>query len=477
MKILNKKPFILGLGAIFCLSFLFVYTIPAKALDMKIRQVRTSENPAVYFLYHAGHRKKVYLNGDIYLDYGNKWPDVKVISSLELNSWPDIKLIKRADSPIVYFIRGNKKAVINTWADLEKFNLTREPILNVSQKELNYYQTQSYEEIGLVNSSVSNPVATTTPITNPTTPVVATSTPIVQSGTLLISSELVKGVNNNTILTNSDSNLMGIFHFRSVDKITSLKSVTFDFTGIYSDTFLRNSKVLDENGTEYNASFNFSQSRKQLTISFRDPLTLSPGSEKTMKIYLDAGTASDNQTIKVELKQATNVNSNTIPTATFPLKGTEFKVLNATNLLGQISSQEESVAASQVVSTGNRLIGKFTLSETSGKEDVLINKLVFFNSGTASKNDWEDFRLFSNGQIISRTSAVAEDGSITFNISYLRITKGKPNALTIFAALKSARNKTATVNIQLQTLVSTGKTYNISIQPEINNIEEKFIVN
>jgi len=49
--------------------------------------------------------------------------------------------------------------------------------------------------------------------------------------------------------------------------------------------------------------------------------------------------------------------------------------------------------------------------------------------------------------------------------------------LTLFAALKSARNKAATVNIQLQELVSTGKTYGISIQPTIKNIEEKFILN
>lgn len=164
MKILNKKPFILGLGAIFCLSFLFIYANPTQALDPKIRQVRTTENPAVYFLYHAGHRKKAYLNADIYLDYGNKWPDVKTISSLELNSWPDIKLIKKADSPIVYFIRGNKKSIIKSWSDLESFNLVSEPILKVSQKELDYFGTLSYEEIGLISSETHAVATSTTPV-------------------------------------------------------------------------------------------------------------------------------------------------------------------------------------------------------------------------------------------------------------------------------------------------------------------------
>ncbi|MFZ4631926.1 MAG: hypothetical protein ACOYL8_01805 [Patescibacteria group bacterium] len=498
MKIINKKPFIFGLGAIFCLSFLFIYSLPARALDTKIRQVRTSDNPAVYFLYHGGHRKKAYLNADIYLDYGNKWPDVKIISSLELNSWPDVKLVKKADSSAVYFIRGNKKAVIKRWEDLENFNLASEPILNVSQKELNYYDTLSYEGIGLITSTPSaptltTPIATTTkPVASSTTPIatttkpvvattttpVATSTPVTQSGTLLVYNDLVKGSNSNTILTGSNNNLVGIFRFRSPEQVATITVVTFDFTGLYNEGLLRSAKVYDENNIEYQASLNLSQSRRQLTVNLRNPITLNPGSEKTMKVYLDLATGTYvNNTIRVEIKAATNISSNRVPTASFPLRGTEFKTFDGGTILAKLSSQEEKVALNQGISIGNRLIAKYTLNEESGNEEVLVNKLIFHNTGSAGKNDWEDFRLFNNGQIISRASALDTNRDIVFNVNYLRIKKGAPAVLSIFAALKTDRSKTATVNLQLDEIFSTGKTYNTSLSPTIINIDENFNLN
>lgn len=489
MKILNKKPFILGLRAIFCLSFLFIYANPTQALDPKIRQVRTSEGPAVYFLYHTGHRKKAYLNADIYLDYGNKWPDVKIISSSELNSWPDVKLIKKADSPTVYFIQGNKKSAIKSWADLESFNLTSEPILKVSQKEINYFTTLSYAEIGLtskeISPAISNPPnssTTTTPVTpiataTPITPIATTSKPIIQTGKLLLYSDLVKGANDNSLLTGSNNNLIGSFRFRSPEKTVTISSIIFTFTGLHSESILRGIKVYDENNVEYDASFSIRRDNHQATMYLKNKLSLYPGSEKTMKVYLDLGEAIDNQTIKVEIKKAIDVNTSAVPTAVFPLVGSTFKILNGNNLLGKILSQEESVAVGQLVSTGNRLIGKFTLSETSGKEDVLVSKLIFSNTGTAGKNDWEDFRLFSNGQIISRAGLLNSSRDIEFSINYLRISNSKPAVLTIYAALKSDRNKNATVNLRLDSLDSVGKNFNISLQPSINNVEETFNLN
>ncbi len=487
MKILNKKPFILGLGAVFCLSFLFIHADSAHALDPKIRQVRTSESPAVYFLYHAGHRKKAYLNSDIYLDYGNKWADVKVISSQELNSWPDVKLIKKADSPIVYFIQGGRKAVIKSWADLESFNLASEPILNVSEKELNYYESTSYDEIGLSSQSsslISNTSTSTESIAS-TTKNTASSTklvdvppaPVLKSGKLLVYSELVKGANGNTLVTGSNRNLVGSFRFLSSEKNATISSITFSFTGLHDESALRDISVYDENDTKYDSSFNIRRSDRQAIVYFRNQLSLAPGSQKTMKIYLDLGNAGDNQTIKVEIKKVEDIDTSAFPVASFPLKGTEFKILNNTNLLGKIISQEEGVAIYQLASTGNRLIGKFTLNETSLREDVLVTKINFRNVGTANKNDWEDFRLFNNGQIISRVKSLDNGDDLEFNINYLKIAKGKSANLTLVAALKSTRNKENSVNIQLDELVSVGKTYNINLQPEIINIEEKFILN
>ncbi len=447
---INRKPFIFGLGAIFCLCFLLFSNKPAQALSTKIKQVRTKDNPAVYFLYHAGHRKKAYFNADTYLSYGNKWSDVKVVSANELNSWPDAKLIKKTDSPAIYYIKGNQKALIVSWTDLQDFALDHEPIVTVNQTDLDQYADANYETIGLK-----------------------------RSGNILVFNDLVTGANANTILTNTDGNLMSVFRFRSPASVATITSVTLNFGGVSSSQILKSVFVLDENSASYNANVNLSANKRQVVINFRDPIVLNPGDEKTVKVFLNLDAcACNNQTLSVEFRQAADISSTLTPVATFPLRGTQFKILDGTTILGQVKSQETTISSGgQTVGSGSRLIGKFTLTEESGREDALIKDLVFRNGGSASVNDWEDFRLFNNDQIISRTSVVNTNGNIDFSINYLRIAKGSPANLTVVASLKTDYNPQATVNLNLSSIWAVGKTYNSSLSPQINNIDESFTLN
>lgn len=447
---IKQKPFIFGLGAIFCLCFLLVLTNPAQALSTKVKQVRTKDSSAVYFLYHAGHRKKAYFNADTYLSYGNKWSDVKFVSVSELNSWPEAKLIKKADAPAIYYIKGNQKALIVSWTDLQDFALASEPIVTVNQTDLDQYSDVSYETIGLK-----------------------------RSGNVLVFNDLVTGANDNTLLTNTDGNLMGVFRFRSPSSVATITSLTLNFGGVSSSQILKSVFILDENSNDYNANVNLSSNLRQVVINFRDPIVLNPGDEKTVKVFLNLDVCNcNNQTLWVELRQATSITSTLTPVATFPLRGTQFKILDGSNILGQVKSQELSVSSGgQTVGSGSRLIGKFTLIEDSGREDAIIKELVFQNNGSASPNDWEDFRLFNNGQIISRTNLVNTSGNIDFSINYLRISKTSPANLTVVASLKSDYNTQATVNLNLSSIWAVGKTYNSSLSPQINNIDESFTLN
>jgi hypothetical protein len=477
MKRFNKKPLILGLWAIFCASFLFFYSSPANALSSSIRQVKASGSSAVYYLYYAGHLKKAYLNADIYLDYGNKWSDVKEVNLSELNSWPNAKLIKTAVSPAVYYISGNKKSLIASWGDMESFLLDKEPIITVSQKELDAYQTIDNYVIGLKTEPVEVPDASETPddpaVINP--PIVVPA----ESGNIFVYNDLVKGSNGNTILSGSNNNLMGIFRFSSPDKVATITSITFDFAGIFSENALNSASVLDANNSKYpDISVGINQSRRQATISFHTPITINPGTEKMVKIYLDLAAGNfNNQTIYVELKQASNIVSNLTPSASFPLIGTGFQILDGSNILGNIKSQEQSIAAKGGLAAGSRLIGEFIISDESDNEEADVKNLTFVNSGSASVNDWEDFRLFNNGQIIARATAINADGFISFDIPYLHLIEGSPVDLTVVASLKSAHNVNATVDLGLFSASVVGKNYGNYLTTNINNISASSVLN
>lgn len=473
---LNKKPFIFGLGAIFCLSLLFISSTPAQALSTKIRQVRTKESATVYYLYHAGHRKKAYLNAETYLDYGNKWSDVKIVGISELSSWPNAKLLKLADSSGIYYINGNKKVLIANMTDLQNFSLSHEPIITVSQTDLNQYQDSNYVEIGLKKAGTSQVAkGNSSGSTSGSNSGNLSGNIVSPQGTIKITEDLVTGTNNNTLLTSTNSNLMGIFHF-APSAVATITAVTFDFGGLSSGTLLGPVSIFDENDVKYNASASVSQDNQQVIVTFRTPLIINPSEEKTMKVVLDLDDcpACNNQTLRVELRQAASIQSSLTPQANFPLRGTEFKIVDGSVILGQVKSQEESIASDSQNITGATLIGKFTLTENTGHEDVVVSRIIFRNSGSAGKNDWDNFNLYSNGQIIARSSLVNSDGDIQFDINYLRLHYGVPVVLTVTAGLQSDYSTNATINLGVRSILAVGVTYSSTLAPAISNLDESF---
>jgi len=452
MLILNKKYYFWEIGILSVLGVLLLFSETQAAVSIKIRQAKTADNSAVYYLDHNTHRKKVYINANSYLSYGNKWSDIKIVSAAELNAWEDIKLFKLKGSPAIYYIQGAKRTLILNMTDLQDFSLAAEPIVTVSEIDLNQYQLASYEEIGLQRTS-----------------------------NFLLINDLVSNENNNTLLTNTGGNLVGIFRFRSPAETATITSLTVKIGGLYNDVILDSAFMSDANGNSYDANVSLRRSAKEIYISFPEPLTFSPGEEKTLEIFLSFKTCScSNQTLWVGFEKASDIVASLPVAGTFPIKGATFNILAADTLIGQVKTQEKTLVGTNLaVSNGSRLIGKFTISEESGNESVLIKRVTFTNSGSAGKNDWEDFRLLANDQIIARVSEVDNDDhdKIIFNVNYLSVEHGSPVELKVLAGLKTDYSPSATYDLQISGLWSTGQTNKFSLQPTINNLGENYTLN
>jgi hypothetical protein len=471
------------------LIFLFANFLPLEAAVSKAvskpYQVKLANSPVIYFLHYGSHHKKAYLNSTSYLSYNNKWSDVKVISAKELATWPDMNLMKTGSSPAVYYIKGSKKAKLLSRDDLERFGFLGEPVLNISDVDLAQYKSVSYQEIGLLpndtkSDSASSEPASTTDSSNSSNPPAATATsttPAVVLGNLNVSNDLIK-VTDNTLITNTKDNLMGVFRFQATQNTATITSITFSFTGLFNSALLSNATAKDENNTSYRITTNVRPTERQITINFRDPLTIDPGSEKTVKVYVDFKSCEcNNQNVRLELKKASDIVTNLTPNASWPLQGTVFKMMVADNLLGNLTIQKETLAG--LTSTGNsgRLLAKFTLGETTGREDVVIKKIVFKNNGSASKHDLTAFSLSNNNQMISRVAEFDIDHNIVFNLSYLRVSRNSATTLTIKSDLKTDYDKKATVDLQATEVSGTGQGYNLSIPLKINNFNEILTLN
>lgn len=434
-------------GILILASFLFFAPKTQAAINSKVLQVKTADSPVVYFLNHKNHLKKAYVNESSYLNYGNRWSDIKIVSAAELAAWPEVKLIKTASAPTIYYIKDKKKSVIANVDDLKDFNLFGEPIITVSVVDLAQYELVSNGTIGLKPAS-----------------------------SLLVFNDLVTNVSNNTYLTNTNGNLLGIFRFRSPLETATITSLTFKIRGLYSQALLDKGFVQDADNLNYEANVNVDKNNEQIIVNFSKPLEIAPGGEKVVKVYLNLKSCSCvNQTIRIELQKAADVVASLAPTASWPLQGTTFNLVNSSNLLASVKIEELSLASSTlIVSPSNRLIAKFKITETSGRDDTLIKKIVLKNSGTATKNDWEDFRLFKGEQIIARVSAVNNDRQIVFDLSYLRVSTSTPADLKVMASLKTGYSKEATLNLNVRELSATGKTQNFSLSSTIVNLDESF---
>jgi hypothetical protein len=150
--------------------------------------------------------------------------------------------------------------------------------------------------------------------------------------------------------------------------------------------------------------------------------------------------------------------------------------MSANNLIGSLTIEKESLVGVSNTNSGI-LMGKFTLSEISGNEDAVIKKIVFQNAGSAHNNDITNFSLSNNGQVIARAAGFDSDGSLTFNLSYLRISKASYTTLTLNGDLVVNYNKLATINFQTLDLSGVGQTYNFSLPIKITNLNEAFALN
>lgn len=448
---LNKKLYLLG-GAVLMTSILtcFFLLSPVFALSPQVVQVKVAGQPAVYFLSHSAHRKKVYINANAYLGYGHQWSDIQTIDQYELNNWPTAKLLRSPGVEKIYYINGSQKTLIMSPSDLAAFGLAGEPILQANQTDLDQYETVDYNGAGLISQD-----------------------------SLIVESIAVTGGNNNTLLTSTNGNFIASFKLRSSGGPVTVTSINIKISGIYSGDLLHDAYVRDQNGGEYDANVSLNKADRRVTIGFWEPLNINAGDEKIINLFLDLGTcACSNQTMRAEISDAEAIQSDVNVSGQFPLLGTQFSIFSGDNYVGQVRVQEESISSDNpVVSNGSRLIGKFTVYEDSGNEDFYLKELTFNNQGDISWYDWNDFRLLRDGEIIARIDNLETYSQIKFDINYCRIDNSSPAELTVVAGLKSDYDPNSTVDLQVNSLWAVGKVYGFSLSADINNLNEVITLN
>lgn len=97
--------------------------------------------PAVYFV-SADNHKLVIPSAKVFLSYGYKWNQIKILSDAELAKYPDAKYVSENASAAVYFLSGTGKRYV-TQAAASVLGLKPEEIISVNRTEFRSYKTET----------------------------------------------------------------------------------------------------------------------------------------------------------------------------------------------------------------------------------------------------------------------------------------------------------------------------------------------
>ncbi len=474
MLTINKKYYFIFIGFLVGFFYLVPAPIGVQASTIFASQVKLASSPAVYFLSQKTQLRKTYINALAYLSYGHHWSDIKTVSAKYLATWPEARLLRAVGTARIYYIQGSHKTLIKQLTDLVKFNLVGVAVLEVSKVDLAQYKTGTYQDLGLLGSKFAT---STKPYLNNSN-LESTST-LKSVNKLQIFNDLVVGSNNNVLVPGTNNNLLASFRLKSSLKAT-LDSIHLNLLGVYNRQVIGAIQATSASNTPYSANISWRSSDGEIIINFPSALDLQANQTKTINILANLNTCTDcnNQTLYVDLSSASDLKASLPASASWPLKGTKFTLISASKVLGKIQVQLDKLASSSlVVASGSRLISQLSLQETTGNEGVIIKSLTFNNSGSANVNDWHNFSLWANNQVIAQTSVLDSKGQIVFPINYFKVAKNSSVTLQVKADLISGYQPQHTYNLQLTDIVAVGSVYNLALKPIINNINQSFALN
>lgn len=189
-----------------------------------------------------------------------------------------------------------------------------------------------------------------------------------------------------------------------------------------------------------------------LTFTGSPLFTVSKATTKTIWVKLDLATgATSGKTIGFSVIASTDVDAGASvkPTGTFPLTGNLMSVASVADL-GRLTVANVSPAGAVAADAqDNYEAWRFSLQATN--QDIEVTKLTMTNTGTTTKADLANFKLFDGGAQVGDTVASMDDNKkVDFDLSKapLKITAGQTKQMVLKLDIKSGAGRTFQFSFQ-----------------------------
>jgi hypothetical protein len=212
-------------------------------------------------------------------------------------------------------------------------------------------------------------------------------------------------------------------------------------------------------------------------FNFGEGFVIPAGETKKIRVYVDLKSYNDftNHGLAVSLNGAGAIKANTEISGSFPLTAGEYKFAVG-SLLGQAGISEIAVntGSSLIIGNNERIIGKFTISETSQRENLIIKKITLINVGSALATDLANFKLKDSSNNLIAQSIGLENDTVIFNLNNYVISRGQDKTFLLLADIVNGESRT--VNFNLRDFLATGETYGYGLPFSQTNNDETFSI-
>jgi len=431
----------------------------SNGLSADIKQVKTADSAAVYYLDHGRGLKKAYVSASAYMSYGNHWSDIRIVSSEELDLWKDAELIKTTGNAGVYYIRDGKKALIRSESEFIGLGFDWSDVITLSLADFNFYKETSLAE--LYNSSGQITVD-------------GKSEKDYSGLGVYLDSASPK---ESYAVVNTKDNLAAVFNLISrSEKTIVIKSIAFDLKGAHSDDLIKDIYLANSAGVKYE-DFGANRTGRKVTFNFRPAgLSLAPGEVKKILVYIDLGGSKTNegQDFQVLMENSGYVSADAPVAGRFPLISARQKILVGDGVLGKLRADELSLNGYNkraIIGSTEQPIIKFSLSELTKNEDLAVKLITLTSKGSARPEMIKNFKLKnSSGKIIAQAAALSGDNKLYFNVSNYAIAKDSKETFLVTADIIDGEEKT--FNFNLLEIKVIGKNTGLGLPADIYSLDE-----
>jgi len=271
------------------------------------------------------------------------------------------------------------------------------------------------------------------------------STGVVATGDYTV--YLAAGQPTGTLASGSAYNTMLKVNVSAGASTQTITSVTVERTGLSLDSNVDGVLVADEDGVRYGNIITLASGKA--TISFpSQPITVAAGTSKTILVQYNLVSGNMSGTIGAKVTAMSG------SPAGLPLVGSTFNLVDGSNTLGAFTVAKKDVTTGAAVTKDIGTIGydiaKFTLAETSSKEDIYLDKLTVYQNGTAADGDVTNIKLVAYDGTVLSTVASTTNREATFDLSSnpYKIGKGVSRDFTIRIDIASGSSRTVQFTVQ-----------------------------